>query len=81
MVPNRNIILVHAGLKKSSKRISTVGDNMSAFQDMKENRMPQRTTIQVTQIAIEMEYLVKLTLKTNMQNEDAYQGHFPELRS
>jgi hypothetical protein len=28
-----------------------------------------------------MEYLVKLTLKTNMQNEDAYQGHFPELRS
>jgi hypothetical protein len=34
---------------------------MSAFQDMKENRMPQRTTIQVTQIANEMEYLVKLT--------------------
>jgi hypothetical protein len=41
---------------------------MSAFQDMNENRMPQRTTIQVTQIANEMEYLVKLTLKTNMQN-------------
>ncbi len=35
---------------------------MSAFQDMKENRMPQRTTLQVTQIANEMEYLVKLTL-------------------
>jgi hypothetical protein len=54
---------------------------MSAFQDMKENRMPQRTTIQVTQITNEIEYLVKLTLKTNMQYEDAYQGHFPELRS
>jgi hypothetical protein len=32
---------------------------MSAFQDMKEDRIPHRTTIQVTQIANEMEYLGK----------------------
>jgi hypothetical protein len=33
MVTTRNIISVQAGFKYSSKRISTVVDNMSAIQD------------------------------------------------